>query len=298
MLLVYFEPGYFDYEQASSSSFVIVNALLIIGLWYMYKSRVIKKGSFVPILFLLLAILNPILINVMPDIMGGGETKYIRATPVILGVLGIFVIGFIIFVYLIYSKKKSLWEPEVLKPSAEKQKDGRDLGLKLGTIIIIASTLAMIILNISGFKWSFFLDELFIPLSSFIGSLIMIGGIYSLYRNKYVTFGTIICVVGSVSNIAYILYTKILGIWGFWGDIPTLIPFYILPIIGVILHHIGKKAGSILCVFIGFLTFLVNFTRIVFFYGIGFLSIFDIIKLEPFLIMIGGYFLYQEHLRS
>lgn len=264
----------------------------------MYKSRVIKKGSFVPILFLLLAILNPILINFMPDIMGGGETKYIRATPVILGVLGIFVIGFIIFVYLIYSKKKSLWEPEVRKPSTEKQKDGRDLGLKLGTIIIIASALAMIILNMSGFNRGFIWNESVIALNTFIGILTMIGSIYSLYRKKYVIFGTIICVVGGVSSITYLLYVKILGSWGFWGDIPMLIPLYILPFIGVILHHAGKKVGSKLCVITGIIMFLLNFTSIGYPNAMGFLWIYGFIQLEPLLIMIGGYFLYQEQFRT
>ena len=123
MLFLGVPTGFYDYLIVSAVSIAVVIALLIIGLWYMYKSRVIKKGSAIPILCLLLVILTPILILFMPQLLGGWTGGYTNATTIMLWSMGILVVVFIIFIYLIRSKKKILEEAGELRPKTEKERE-------------------------------------------------------------------------------------------------------------------------------------------------------------------------------
>lgn len=120
MVLLGPPTGYYDYLNVSIFGIVIVITLLIIGLWYMYKSRVIKKGSAIPILCVLLGILVPVLIIFMPSFLGHWSVGFTRATTVLLWGLGIVAVVFVIFIYLVHSKKKILKEKEVQAPETEK----------------------------------------------------------------------------------------------------------------------------------------------------------------------------------
>ena len=283
-------------------TYAVVISLLVVGLWDMYKKRVIRNGSFLPMLFIFLAILTPILIQLLPNILGDFYTGYIRATVVLLYIMGLILSVLTIFIYLIYSKGKLIKGTDDLKTNTEIKKGIPDLGLKLGAIIIIAGALSLIILNFLGFNRIFFLDESlnesFIFLSNIIGLLIMIGSICSLCLNKYEAFGTIICVVGSVSRIAFLLYILVSGFFYIWGIYPMIIILGTLPIVGVILHHYKINAGGIICVSMGFISLLLNTNFGGWNEGVGFLLIYDSINLEPLLIMIGGYFLYQKQVRT
>lgn len=299
MLFLGVPTGFYDYLIVSAISIVVVIALLIIGLWYMYKSRVIKKGSAIPVLCLLLAILTPILILFMPQLLGGWTGGYTNATTIMLWSLGILVVVFVIFIYLIRSKKKILEEAGELRPKTEEEREPNEAGLKFGAAVIFVGALVVLLMNIFGLNWITYGNFLLRILIIAVASLIIIGSVYSLNRKKFATFGSIICVVGGASIIAFSLYLQIFLYGSVFFSIIELIPILLggLAIVGVVLHYTGRKVGGILCVFMGAANLAANFIFMGFGGG-GFLTIYYTIQLEPILMIIGGYFLYQELLST
>lgn len=299
LLVLGIPPGYYEFTIVLTLSVVVVISYLIFGLWYSYKSRVIEKGSPVPILCLLLVILTPILASLIP---GGGSiissrTDFALLTLILLWFLGISTIGFILFLYLVRSKKKILEETGNLRPKTERGRALSYSGLKIGVAIIIVGALVVLLFSIFGLNLIVYNNFLLRILIIIITSLIIIGGIYSLYRKKHATFGSIICVVGGASIIAFSFYLQISTYGFYYYSIMDLIPILAggPAIIGVILHYAGRKEGSILCVFMG----IVNLALAFIFRGYiggGFLNIYFTIQLEPILMIVGGYFLYKKQL--
>lgn len=300
MLLLIYIPGEMEFTFFFTLSIFIVIPLLIIGLWQMFKNRVYDKEITVPLLFTLMLILFPTLILFVPNMMGrrGG---YIFATVVLLWGLGIIIVNFIIIIYLVNSKKNLLLEIEPETLEIEKGRLQDDAGLKTGALIIIICVILFIILGIFGNIWLFIIDLFYMILRVLLSILILLGSIYGLYRKKYFTYGSIICVVGGISTAIFPFYIK--NLWGsefsfsFINDNIT-ITLGILPIFGVILHHMGQKGGSILCIIMGVINFTVSFLMVYSGVGGGLLTIFPSIQLEPILMMVGGYFLYQKQVRT
>jgi len=260
----------------------------IIGVWYMYKSGVTGEGSQFPVLCFLLVMLTLFLItNVFYSIsiVWNLENFDILSLAALWG-LGNITLAFIIFLYIVQSKEKLLMGTEVQKPKTEKKRGISDSRVKLGAVIIIAGALELLKLYIFVVYWVSYGNFLFSILIIVIASLILIGSIYSLYRKMYSTFGSIICIVGGFQNLL-IFQIFIVGF-----SIMTMIPILLicLPILGVILHHSGRKAGSVLCISIGAVYLTLTFI------SLGFSGFF--ILSEPILLMSGGYILYQETLET
>lgn len=266
---------------------IVVISYSIIGLRYMYKSGVIGEGSPVSVLCFFLVMLTLFLVfNVLTSISRvWNEENFDMLTLAALWSFGIITLGFIIFLYIVRSKKEKLKEVGVLKPDIEKKKITSYSGLKLRAVIIIAGALIVYKFSVLVFNWIGYRNLLFIILTIVIASLILIGSIYSLYRKMYSTFGSIICIVGGFQNLFIFQISQ-------FFTIITMIPILLgcLPILGVILHYSGRKVGSILCISIGAVYLALTFI------SLGFSGFF--ILSEPILLMSGGYILYQEQVRA
>lgn len=119
--------------------------------------------------------------------------------------------------------------------------------MKFVAVIIIAGALLVYKFSVLIFNWTLNGNLIFLILIIVIASLILIGSIYSLYRKMYSTFGSIICIVGGFQNL-FIFQFFIVGF-----STMTMIPILLgcLPILAVIFHHSGRKAGRILSISVG-----------------------------------------------
>jgi len=122
-------PGYGEYMIIMIAAIITVIVLVAVGLNYLKKSRIIKKDSFRNFLYAggcIFIIITLILVYMLPNMLGGSgfgsHSGYLNATNALLWILGIIVTVFILFVYLIHSKKKIVDE-------AEEKKKGRYMDL-------------------------------------------------------------------------------------------------------------------------------------------------------------------------
>ena len=119
--------GWGEYMIITGVAIVLVIALVIIGIRYLKKSRVIKKDSSMIVIYMcsgLLILLTVVFTFILPNLVGGsgfGEhSGYINAFTAILWALGIFIVAYIICMYLINSKKKILTKLEEERENNEK----------------------------------------------------------------------------------------------------------------------------------------------------------------------------------
>jgi len=290
-------PWEAEFRFFQTLSYFFVTILLIIGLRYIFKSRVYDKGVAGPLLLALMSVLFPILILILPSLIGdrGG---YRFATVVLFWVLGILVVFFIILINLVNSNKNVLMEIDGEKTDSKEKRAKEYSGLKTGAVIIFVCALMLLIFSAIGLTWNTISNLFLIILNVVISILILVGSVYSLTSDKYFTFGSIICVVGGVSMIFFSIFIK--NYRGYVFSFPfinDLITFTlgILPIMGVIM---GKKVGSIFCIIMGVVNFIISYLMFRYGVGGGFLAIFPSIQFEPILMMIGGYFLYQKQART
>lgn len=291
-------PWEAEFKFFQTLSYFFVTILLIIGLRYIFKSRVYHKGVAGPLLLALMSVLFPILILILPPLIGdrGG---YRFATVVLFWVLGILVVFFIILINLVNSNKNVLMEIEAEKTDSKEKRAKEYSGLKTGAVIIFVCALMLLIFSAIGLTWNSLSNLFLIILNVVISIIILVGSVYSLSSDKYFTFGSIICVVGGVSMIIFPFFF-IKNHYGYGFSFPfnnDIITFTlgILPIFGVIA---GKKAGSIFCIVMGVVNFVISYLMVGYGVGGGFLTIFPSIQFEPILMMIGGYFLYQKQART
>lgn len=296
MLFILIIPYEFEFQMVVNFSVFNVTSMLIVSLWHIFKSD--DRNPAILLLWIFMLVLFPVLILFVPSLMArwGG---FIFAIVVVLWDLGIFIVIFIIFIYLVNSRKKMSRETEVKKSHAEEKRAKDDSGMKTGAVIINNCAQLLLILSLLGLTWNNLVDGFLMSLISIISILILLGSIYTLYSNKYFSFGSIICVVGGVSMILYPFYYDFIHEFTFHFIIDIItITLGALPIIGVIIHHLGKKVGSVFCITMGCVNFVASFLFVYSGIGGGFLAIFPSIQFEPILMIIGGYYLYQEQLRN
>ena len=288
MIFLYYNP----LEPFINLIVIAIISYSIIGVWYMYKSGMTGEGSQFPVLCFLLVMLTLFLITYMlfgTPIVWNREYIIILSLAALWG-LGNITLAFIIFLYIVQSKvqskEKLLMGTKVQKLKAEIGRETSDSGLKFVAVIIIAGALLVYKFSVLIFNWALNGNLILLILYIIIASLILIGSIYSLYRKMHSTFGSIICIVGGFQNLFIVQFFIV----GFSTMIMIPILLGCLPILGVILHHSGRKAGSILCISIGTVYLAGTFI------ALG-LSGFFILS-EPILLMSGGYILYQETLRK
>jgi hypothetical protein len=306
MIFLGVPTGYYDYMIVSALATALTVILLLAGIAYLYRSRVLKKGSAIPIVMGLLIIVMPILIWIgFPYMLGGWNGGYANTTIFGIVYIIILIVAFAILVYLIRSKKK------ILKEAGAETEEGPEMarittesGLKLGSAILIIGSLWIIVSNFLGGFYYFYYSAGFevTIINIVLGFCILISSLYNQIRKKFSIFGYLFCLIGSVSLISlnlliaidysvyYLLYE---------GIIPLIVGT--LSIIGLVINSRGNIRGSQMCMVLGLLALILNFPLGLFIYYFasrGFLILYYTIQFEPFLILIGGYFLYQEHLKT
>ena len=112
-------PGYWEYWISMVVSIITVSVLLILGIKYLKKTRVVTNKSNMGVIyfcscFFILSI--PIFMFLIPPLVGGSgfgdHSGYFNTVIATLWVLGIFIAFYIVLIYLIHSKKKILEEVE------------------------------------------------------------------------------------------------------------------------------------------------------------------------------------------
>ncbi|MFX0075845.1 MAG: hypothetical protein ACFE96_10410, partial [Candidatus Hermodarchaeota archaeon] len=275
---------------------IIVIALLIFSFYDIFSGKVPEKGVAIPLLLSLMVIMFPGLILFLPLIMGrlGG---YLFASVTVLWNLGFFIVIFIIFKLLVNSKKKFLFDLETAELEFNKKILLDDSVLKIFAVSNNVLAQIAFILNVLGLTWTSLIESSLMVLNGIVTFIILIGGIYCLFINKYSTFGSIICIIGSVSIILFPFFYRL--IWGiefvflYTFDLICII-LGILSFIGVIIHYTRTELGSIFCCAMGAISLFSN----IFIYhqgAGGFLTIGPYMQFEPILMIIGGYFMYKKH---
>ena len=119
MLFLVYIPYEFEFQIVVNFSVFNVISMLIVSLWHIFKSD--DRNPAVPLLWIFMLVLFPVLILFVPSLMArwGG---YMFGIVAVLWDLGIFIVIFIIFIYLVNSRKKVFRETEVKKSHTEEKK--------------------------------------------------------------------------------------------------------------------------------------------------------------------------------
>jgi hypothetical protein len=180
--------------------------------------------------------------------------------------------------------------------------------LLLGTAALFTGSTLLIILNSFGLSG---MGVIFVHMFQFsriisiiLAFCILITSVYYYDNRKFSSYGYILCLVGSISMISFQIYVAMANS-SLINPLESLsygikhILFGMSILLGLILNHRGDGRGRRICLAIGtidlvlqFLPFLIG--GLIYIPGIlggGFLNIYLMIQFEPFLILIGGYFL-------
>jgi hypothetical protein len=177
----------------------------------------------------------------------------------------------------------------------------RETGLKVGSAILVFGSLSIIVSRIFfiGIYYSIYMYILVMVLSIFI----LVTSIYNHYKREFAIFGYVFCLTGSILMISVSLYFVSIDPYTSFLAIGNIKPIIVasIAIIGLVINQRGYKSGSQLCMAIGTIDLMISlivpiisFTGI---YGV-FITVFWIIPFDPLLIIIGGAFLYYEHLND
>ena len=181
-----------------------------------------------------------------------------------------------------------------------------DRRLLLCTITLILTSILLVLFSIIGLTgsyvviFSYSMGIIHTILSINLGCVIIIYSVYNHYHERYDIFGYYLCLIGSLSMFCFQIYSIILYSFFFYFVSFKQFLFSILIIYGLRLNRRGNINGSRICLALGIIDLIIQFypflyfgnLSYLFYPGTGFLTIVVGIQLEPFLITIGGYFLY------
>ncbi|MHA2183427.1 MAG: hypothetical protein ACXAAI_00400 [Promethearchaeota archaeon] len=307
MIFLIDPTGYYDYFLLSQFGTVLTAILLPLSLFYLYRSRVVKKGVLIYGAIVLLTIIIPLMIYYgLPALLWGLERMFVYATIIIIVYIIVLIGTFIIVIYIVYTRKKKIGREEI-KPEIIPQKKNvrEELGLKIGTVILIIGSSWTIITSFLGGFSNIVIPSLQVEIqitTFLLGYCVLLLSVYNYYRKQFSIFGYVFCLIGTISMILFPIVLTLL-----------IYPFFLLQfgvkhllfgaivLIGLVINQRGNEKGSLLCLAIGGIDLILNFPLglvIGYYYlGGGFLNMFFTLQFEPFLIFIGGYFLYQEQQR-
>lgn len=173
-------------------------------------------------------------------------------------------------------------------------------------ILILTSSLLVLFSFIGGTGYYFIIISysmryIQIIISINLGCVIIIYSVYNYYHEKYEIFGYFLCLLGSLSVFCFQIYLLLLYPYYFHFLSVKQFLFSILIFYGLNLNRRGNINGSRICLALGIIDLIIQFypffyfgyPPFLFYQGTGFLTIVAWIQLEPFLITIGGYFLYH-----